>query len=52
MKRMFLKFEALIAAMMMTVMTFAKTQDWGGQQGYWGQRKFPFAFLTPLSRDN
>ena len=31
MKRMYLRFAALMAAMMMTVMTFAMTQDWGGR---------------------
>ena len=31
MKRMYLRFAALMVAMMMTVMTFAKTQDWGGR---------------------
>ena len=31
MKSVSLRFVALMAAMMMTVMTFAKTQDWGGR---------------------
>ena len=31
MKKVSLRFAALMAAMMMTVMTFAKTQDWGGR---------------------
>ena len=30
MKRMFLRFAALMAAMMMTMTVQAKTQDWGG----------------------
>ena len=31
MKNVSLRFAALMAAMMMTMMTFAKTQDWGGR---------------------
>ena len=31
MKKVSLRFAALMAAMMMTVMTFAETQDWGGR---------------------
>ena len=31
MKRMYLRFAALTAVMMMTMTTQAKTQDWGGQ---------------------
>ena len=31
MKRVSLRFAVLMAAMMMTMMSFAKTQDWGGR---------------------
>ena len=49
MKRMFLRFAALMAAMMMTMMSFAKTQDWGGRVIDEKGEPMPFVNVVLLS---
>jgi len=46
---MFLRFAALMAAMMMTMMSFAKTQDWGGRVIDEKGEPMPFVNVVLLS---
>ena len=49
MKNVSLRFAALMAAMMMTMMTFAKTQDWGGRVIDEKGEPMPFVNVVLLS---
>ena len=49
MKKVSLRFAALMAAMMMTVMTFAETQDWGGRVIDEKGEPMPFVNVVLLS---
>ena len=49
MKKVSLRFAALMAAMMMTVLTFAKTQDWGGRVIDEKDEPMPFVNVVLLS---
>ena len=49
MKKLNLRMTALIAAMMMTVMSFAKTQDWGGRVIDENGEPMPFVNVVLLS---
>ena len=50
MKRMYLRFAVLMAAMMMTMMSFAKTQDWGGRVIDEKGEPMPFVNVVLLSQ--
>ena len=49
MKNVILRFAALMAAMMMTMMSFAKTQDWGGRVIDEKGEPMPFVNVVLLS---